>query len=133
MPEMPEIPDYGPLPQPASLSEARAVLRQEAFTAPDVSSVTFKAQEFTALCPKTGQPDFGTIEITYEPGKLCLESKALKFYLWAYRSEGAFAETLAAQIADDIFAAIAPKQVEVIVSQNRRGGIDLQARAHRTR
>ncbi|MCZ6916592.1 MAG: 7-cyano-7-deazaguanine reductase, partial [Gemmatimonadetes bacterium] len=73
----------------------------------------------------------GSVSIEYVPAERCLESKALKFYLWAYRNEGAFCETLAARIADDVVYAIAPKAVRVEVHQNARGGIGLMAVAGR--
>lgn len=130
---MPELPGYGPLPRPKSLEEARETLKQEAFRAPNVQTVKFKAHEFTSVCPKTGQPDFGSVEIVYQPKERCIESKALKFYLWAYREEGAFAEELAGRIADDVVYAIDPEWVEVTVMQSRRGGIDLEATAVRGR
>ena len=87
--------------------------------------------EFTSICPKTGQPDFGTVTIEYEPAKLCIESKSLKYYLWSYRNEGAFNESLAAQIADDVVYAIKPKSLTVRVTQSVRGGIALVAEARR--
>jgi len=93
--------------------------------------VTLTATEFTSVCPRTGQPDFGSVSIVYKPGERCLESKALKFYLWSYRDEGAFCESLAARIADDIVYAIQPKALRVQVSQNARGGIALLAEARR--
>ena len=96
-----------------------------------MQSVTLTGTEFTAICPKTGQPDFGSVVIEYAPAKKCLESKALKFYLWSYRDEGAFCESLAARIADDIVYAIAPKSLKVQVNQNVRGGIALFAVATR--
>jgi 7-cyano-7-deazaguanine reductase len=90
-----ELPPTGPLPRPESPEEAREVLRREAFPAPDVQRVTLEAVEFTSICPRTGQPDFGTVTVEYIPGERCLESKSLKYYLWSYRDEGAFCETLA--------------------------------------
>ncbi|MCZ6918305.1 MAG: preQ(1) synthase, partial [Gemmatimonadetes bacterium] len=96
------LPAAGPLPRPESLAQAREMLRAESFPAPDVQVVTMEATEFTSVCPRTGQPDFGSVSIEYVPAERCLESKALKFYLWAYRNEGAFCETLAARIADDV-------------------------------
>ncbi len=125
------LPAAGPLPRPESLEQAREMLKAESFPAPDVQVVTMEATEFTSLCPRTGQPDFGSVSIEYVPGERCLESKALKFYLWAYRNEGAFCETLAARIADDVVYAIAPKAVRVEVHQNARGGIRLMAVAGR--
>lgn len=128
---MAELPRTGPLPRPRSPDEAREVLKREAFPAPDVQRVTMNATEFTAICPRTGQPDFGRVEIEYEPNQRCLESKALKYYLWSFREEGAFCETLAARIADDVVYAIAPHWVLVRVHQNVRGGIALLAEAER--
>jgi len=90
-----------------------------------------EATEFTALCPRTGQPDFGAVTVEYVPRDKCIESKSLKYYLWSYRNEGVFCETLAAQIADDIVYAIDPKVVEVEVTQNIRGGIGIVASALR--
>ena len=131
MPDTPRLPTTGPLPRPTSPEEAREVLKQEAFRAPDIQVVTMTATEFTAVCPRTGQPDFGTVTIEYTPAERCLESKALKYYLWSYREEGAFCENLAAQIADDIVYAIAPKALTVRVTQAVRGGIALVAEARR--
>lgn len=125
------LPASGPLPRPEGLEQARELLKAESFPAPDVQVVTLDATEFTSLCPRTGQPDFGEVSIEYVPDERCLESKALKFYLWAYRNEGAFCETLAARIADDIVYAIAPKAVRVEVHQNIRGGIRIVAVAGR--
>jgi len=125
------LPASGPLPQPESLEQAREILKAESFPAPDVQVVTLDATEFTSICPRTGQPDFGEVSIEYVPKERCLESKALKFYLWAYRNEGAFCETLAARIADDIVYAIEPKAVRVEVHQNIRGGIRIVAVAGR--
>ena len=125
------LPRTGPLPRPSGLTEARDYLKAEAFAAPAVQSVVFTATEFTSICPRTGQPDFGSVVIEYTPADLCLESKALKFYLWSYRDEGAFCEALAARIADDIVDAIQPQRVRVAVHQNVRGGIALVATAVR--
>ena len=125
------LPPTGPLPRPRTPAEAREVLKRESFPAPDVQRIHLEATEFTSICPKTGQPDFGAVEIEYEPGERCLESKAVKYYLWSYREEGAFCETLAARIADDVVYAIAPRSVRVRVHQNVRGGIALVAEAER--
>jgi 7-cyano-7-deazaguanine reductase len=129
---MTPLPPTGPLPRPTSPAEAREVLKQESFPAPDVQRIHLEATEFTSICPRTGQPDFGTVEIEYEPAARCLESKAVKYYLWSYREEGAFCETLAARIADDVVYAIAPRRLVVRVRQNVRGGIALVAQAERS-
>lgn len=125
------LPKQGPLPKPSSLAEAREQLRAEAFAAPAVDRVTLTATEFTSICPRSGQPDFGSVVIEYSPRERCLESKALKVYLWAYRDEPAFCEALAARIADDVVFAIAPASVRVDVHQNVRGGIAIVATAER--
>jgi 7-cyano-7-deazaguanine reductase len=125
------LPAKGPLPEPRNPEEARSALKSEAFPAPGVQTVTLTALEFTSVCPKTGQPDFGTVTIEYSPRDLCIESKSLKYYLWSYRDVGAFCEALAARIADDIVAAIAPKSLKVTVDQNARGGIAITAVAER--
>jgi 7-cyano-7-deazaguanine reductase len=131
MTSQPRLPPTGPLPRPANPAEAREYLKGEAFPAPDVQSITLTALEFTSICPRTGQPDFGSVVIEYTPGERCLESKALKYYLWSYRDEGAFCESLAARIADDIVYAVRPKALRVQVNQNVRGGIALLAVAER--
>jgi 7-cyano-7-deazaguanine reductase len=128
---MDQLPRTGPLPRPENPDQARELLRQEAFPAPDVQLVTLDATEFTAICPRTGQPDFGSVTIDYEPAKRCLESKALKYYLWSYRNEGAFCETLAERIAADVVYAVDPRWVRVQVNQNVRGGIAIVAVAER--
>jgi 7-cyano-7-deazaguanine reductase len=126
-----KLPTTGPIPRPENPREAREVLKAEAFPAPNVQLVTMTGTEFTSICPRTGQPDFGTVIIEYVPQELCIESKALKYYLWSYRNEGAFCESLAAQIADDVVYAIKPKSVAVRVTQNVRGGIAIVAEASR--
>jgi 7-cyano-7-deazaguanine reductase len=127
----PRLPRTGPLPRPTSPGAAREYLKSEAFPAPAVARVTLTATEFTSMCPRTGQPDFGRVVLEYAPGERCLESKALKLYLWSYRDEGAFCESLAARIADDVVYAIAPRWLRVTVHQNVRGGIALVAVAER--
>jgi 7-cyano-7-deazaguanine reductase len=125
------VPETGPLPKPSNPDDARVYLRAAAFPAPDVQTVALTGTEFTAVCPKTGQPDFGTVTIEYTPDELCIESRALKYYLWSYRDEPAFVESVAARIADDVVYAIAPKRVSVEVTQNVRGGIEIVAVAER--
>jgi len=131
MPKKHAVPDTGPLPKPESPSEAREYLKAAAFDAPDVQTIAMAAVEFSSVCPRTGQPDYGTVTIEYTPAKRCLESRALKYYLWSYRDEPAFCEAVAARIADDIVYAIAPEALEVEVTQNVRGGIGIVATARR--
>jgi 7-cyano-7-deazaguanine reductase len=79
--------------------------------------------EFTSLCPKTGQPDFGTLTITYIPDKLCYELKSLKLYLQQYRNHGAFYESVTNTILDDLVAVTQPRWMEIIAAYTPRGGI----------
>lgn len=79
--------------------------------------------EFTSLCPKTGQPDFGTITFTYTPGPLCVELKSLKLYLQRYRNEGAFYETVVNRLLDDFVTACRPLRCRVVGAFTPRGGI----------
>lgn len=79
--------------------------------------------EFTAVCPKTGQPDFGTIIITYVPAANCLELKSLKFYLFAFRDRGIFYEHSINTILDDLVDACKPLRMKVVGLFNPRGGM----------
>ncbi len=81
------------------------------------------AEEFTSLCPRTGQPDFGTIEIEYVPDQLCLELKALKLHLQGYRDVGVFYEDVVNRILDDLVTACSPRRMKVTGTFNTRGGI----------
>jgi 7-cyano-7-deazaguanine reductase len=85
--------------------------------------IRFETDEFTCLCPMTGQPDFARIRITYIPDQLCVESKSLKLYLWSYRDRGAFHEAVTNQILDDLAAALAPQWLQVEGDFLIRGGI----------
>jgi 7-cyano-7-deazaguanine reductase len=79
--------------------------------------------EFTAVCPKTGQPDFGTITISYVPHERCIELKSLKLYLFAYRDRGIFYEHSVNTILDDLVAACLPRRMTVVGQFTPRGGI----------
>ena len=81
------------------------------------------APEFTSVCPKTGQPDFATIEIEYVADQLCIELKSLKFYLQSYRNEGIFYEDAVNVILDDLSAACKPRWMKVTGKFAPRGGI----------
>lgn len=110
----------------------RPVRQLETFDAPDGCDVVeFTTDEFTSMCPVTGQPDFATLTIRYGPDKRCIESKSLKLYLWSFRDESGFCEALAVRIADDIMAATDARWVEVVNRQNIRGGIATTATARR--
>jgi 7-cyano-7-deazaguanine reductase len=79
--------------------------------------------EFTSLCPKTGLPDFGEIRIRYVPDELCLELKALKYYMVEFRNKGIFYEAVTNQILDDLVSACAPRRMTVVGDFSVRGGI----------
>ncbi len=79
--------------------------------------------EFTAVCPKTGQPDFGVIRIAYVPDAVCVELKSLKLYLQAYRDKGIFYEHSINTILDDLVAACSPRRMTVTGDFTPRGGI----------
>ncbi len=79
--------------------------------------------EFTCLCPKTGQPDFATLEIDYIPDALCVELKSLKLYIWSYRDKGAFHEAVTNRILADLSSATAPRFMRITAKFNVRGGI----------
>ena len=81
------------------------------------------APEFTSLCPKTQQPDFGTIEIEYVPDSLCIELKSLKFYLQGYRDVGVFYEDVVNRILDDLVAACQPRRLKATGKFSPRGGV----------
>jgi 7-cyano-7-deazaguanine reductase len=91
--------------------------------------ITFETEEFTSLCPKTGQPDFGSITITYVPGQSCIESKSLKLYLFSFRGEACFMETLTNTILDDLVAAVQPRRMMVTGNFRPRGGIAIVVEA----
>jgi len=91
--------------------------------------ITLDCPEFTALCPITGQPDFGHITIRYVPDQLCLESKALKFYLLAFRNHGTFHEQAVNRILDDIVHALQPRRAVVRGEFRPRGGIAITVEA----
>ncbi len=79
--------------------------------------------EFTSVCPKTGQPDFGTLTITYTPDQKCVELKSLKLYLQCYRNEGIFYETVTNRILDDLVAVVQPRTIRLVAAFTPRGGI----------
>jgi 7-cyano-7-deazaguanine reductase len=92
-------------------------------------TITMECPEFTCLCPRTGQPDFATLHIRFIPDALCIELKSLKLYLWSYRDEGTFHETVINQILDDLVAACKPRFMEIIGDFYVRGGIYTSIRA----
>ena len=95
-------------------------------------TIVHTCPEFTAVCPKTGQPDFGTIRITYVPDRECVELKCLKLYLQAYRNRGIYYEHVTNVILDDLAAAMKPRSLTVEGDFHVRGGIASVIRASYT-
>lgn len=88
--------------------------------------IRHECPEYTANCPVTGQPDFGTIVVLYVPDRLCVELKSLKLYIWAFRDEGHYFEQVTNQILDELVQAMKPRRITVIGRFNVRGGITSQ-------
>ncbi len=91
--------------------------------------IRFTCPEFTCVCPRTGQPDFATVRITYAPDRKCVELKSLKLYLWSYRDEGHFHEAVTNRILNDLVAATGPRWMEVEGDFFVRGGIHTVVKA----
>ena len=79
--------------------------------------------EFTSVCPRTGQPDFGRLTITYTPDEKCVELKSLKFYLQSFRNQGIFYEHVTNTILDDLVAVVKPRFMKIEAAFNARGGM----------
>ena len=90
--------------------------------------IRLETDDFTSLCPVTGQADFARIELEYVPDRLCVESKSLKFYLASYRNVRAFNEAVANRILDDFAGACAPRKATLTARFSARGGITLTVR-----
>lgn len=88
--------------------------------------VELVCDEFTSLCPITGQPDFGTVKVCYEPSFTIVETKSLKLYLGSFRNHGMFQEQIVAQIRDDLVAKLKPKFLFVSAKFKSRGGISIE-------
>jgi 7-cyano-7-deazaguanine reductase len=86
-------------------------------------TVRIVCPEFTSVCPRTGQPDFGTLTITYVPDRKCVELKSLKLYLQQYRNEGIFYEHVTNRILDDLVAVVEPRRMSLEAAFHARGGI----------
>ncbi len=94
--------------------------------------IAIEAPEFTSVCPKTGQPDFGTVQVTYTPDRRCIELKSFKLYLQRYRNEGIYYEDITNRILDDLVKACLPRFMRVLTSWRPRGGISTQVSAEYT-
>lgn len=86
-------------------------------------TIRMSIPEFTCLCPKTGQPDFATLELEYVPDRLCVELKSLKLYIWSFRTRGAFHEAVTNEIVERLASAVLPRFMRLTARFNVRGGI----------
>ena len=85
--------------------------------------IQIRIPEFTCLCPKTGQPDFATLELKYVPAERCVELKSLKQYVWSYRDQGVFHEAVTNTILTDLVSTLSPRFARLAAQFNVRGGI----------
>ncbi len=120
--------------RPQRFDERAPVQRRYNLSVPDIETfpnpnperdyaIEHVCPEFTSVCPKTGNPDFGTITVEYVPDRLCLELKALKQYYFTFRNQGIFYEAVTNRILDDLVAACKPRWMRVTGEFNVRGGI----------
>ena len=98
-----------------------SVLETFEYTGPEQQIVT-ETDEFSAVCPYSGLPDFAKLTIRYTPGNRCIELKSLKYYIISYRSVGIFQEHATARIAEDLFRVLQPGSLTVTTVYNVRGG-----------
>jgi 7-cyano-7-deazaguanine reductase len=106
--------------------ETPAAAQLETFSNPAPGreyTIEIVCPEFTSVCPKTGQPDFGTVTFTYTPAERCVELKSLKLYLQRYRSQGIYYEAVVNRLLDDFVAACRPRRCRVVGAFRPRGGI----------
>ncbi len=118
----------GSLPQ----AEVPSTALLETFVSPAPNrqyKISFSTEEFTSMCPITGQPDYATIIICYVPKDRCIESKALKLYLRSFRNQGVFAESIVNRILDDLVQVVKPRSMTVVGDFTPRGGIGLRVEA----
>ncbi len=86
-------------------------------------TIRIRVPEFTCLCPKTGQPDFGELLVEYIPEKLCVELKSLKLYVWSFRDQGKFHEAVTNEVLSDLSGPLQPRFIRITMDFNVRGGI----------
>lgn len=94
-------------------------------------TIRMRIPEFTCLCPRTGQPDFATLDLEYVPDRLCVELKSLKLYIWSFRDRGAYHEAVTNEIADHLDATLRARFLRLTARFNVRGGIDTTVVAER--
>src|SRR5215469_14581822 len=98
----------------------------ETFANPEVErdyTIRMQIPEFTCLCPRTGQPDFATLDLEYVPDRRCVELKSLKLYIWSFRDRGAYHEAVTNEIAATLDELLAPRFLRLTARFNVRGGI----------
>jgi 7-cyano-7-deazaguanine reductase len=98
----------------------------ETFANPELTrdyTIRMQIPEFTCLCPRTGQPDFATLDLEFVPDRLCVELKSLKLYIWSFRERGAFHEAVTNEIADHLDSTLRPRFLRLTARFNVRGGI----------
>jgi len=100
-----------------------AVLETFSYQGPDQEIVT-ETNEFSAVCPYSGLPDFARLVVTYVPADKCVELKSLKYYITSFRTVGIFQEHATARIAEDLFRLLLPKRLTVRTVYNVRGGFE---------
>ena len=106
----------------------------ETFANPAADSdytIRMQIPEFTCLCPRTGQPDFATLDLEYVPDRLCVELKSLKLYIWSFRDRGVFHEAVANEIAGHLDETLRPRFLRLTARFNVRGGISTTVVAER--
>ena len=86
-------------------------------------TIRMQIPEFTCLCPRTGQPDFATLDLEYVPDRVCVELKSLKLYIWSFRDRGAFHEAVTNEIADHLDSTLRARFLRLTARFNVRGGI----------
>jgi 7-cyano-7-deazaguanine reductase len=94
-------------------------------------TIRMSIPEFTCLCPRTGQPDFATLELEYVPDRLCIELKSLKLYIWSFRDRGSFHEAVTNQIIDHLARSVTPRFMRLSARFHVRGGIATEVIAER--
>jgi 7-cyano-7-deazaguanine reductase len=106
------------------MSDSRNLLETFENQFPDRDyTIEIVSPEFTSVCPRTGQPDFGTVTISYTPNRKCVELKSLKFYLQSFRNKGIFYEHATNTILDDLVAVVEPRFMKIYAAFNARGGM----------
>ena len=106
----------------------------ETFANPELArdyTIRMQIPEFTCLCPRTGQPDFATLDLEYVPDRLCVELKSLKLYIWSFRERGAFHEAVTNEIADRLDSTLRPRFLRLTARFNVRGGLSTRVDVER--